>query len=96
MRNCLNDLTAKLVLKTMILFYLDFGSMCLTVRTMEDISTIQVLQNKALRFCLRVKNYSDLPTHELHLQLNVKPFDKRMQCFLLCTIYSNPKTPVVP
>ena len=51
MRNCLNDLAAKLVLKTMVLSYLDYGSMFLCVRTMEDISPIQVLQNKALRSC---------------------------------------------
>ena len=82
-RNCLNDLAAKLVLKTMVLSYLDYGSMFLSVRTIEDISTIQVLQNKALRSCLRVKNYVDVPSHELHLQLNVQPFDKRMQYFLL-------------
>ena len=47
-RNCLNDLAAKLVLKTMVFSYLDYGSMFLSVRTIEDISTIQVLQNKAL------------------------------------------------
>ena len=35
------------------------------------------------------KNYVDVPTHELHLQLNVQPFDKRMQYFLLCSIYRN-------
>ena len=99
-RNCLNDLAAKLVLKTMVLSYLDYGSMFLSVRTIEDISTIQVLQNKALRSCLRVKNYVDVPTHELHLQLNVQPFDERMQYFLLCSIYRNIKndflTPIVP
>ena len=99
-RNCLNDLAAKLVLKTMVLSYLDYGSMFLSVRTVEDISTIQVLQNKALRSCLRVKNYIDVPIHELHLQLNVQPFDKRMQYFLLCSIYRNIKneflTPIVP
>ena len=99
-RNCLNDLAAKLVLKTMVLSYLDYGSMFLSVRIFEDISTIQVLQNKALRSCLRVKNYVDVPTHELHLQLNVQPFDKRMQYFLLCSFYRNIKneflTPIVP
>ena len=78
----LNGLAAKLVLKTMVLSYLDYGSMFLSVRTIEDISTIQVLQNKALRSCLRVKNYVDVPTHDLHLQLNVQPFDERMQYFL--------------
>ena len=96
----LEDLAAKLVLKTMVLSYLDYGSMFLSVRTIEDISTIQVLQNKALRSCLRVKNYVDVPTHELHLQLNVQPFDKRIQYFLLCSIYRNIKndflTPIVP
>ena len=69
-------------------------------RTIEDISTIQVLQNKVLRSCLRVKKYIDVPTHELHLQLNIQPFDKRMQYFLLCSIYINIKieflTPIVP
>ena len=38
--------------------------------------------------------------HWLHLQLNVQPFDKRMQYFLLCSIYRNIKneflTPIVP
>ena len=74
--------------------------MILSVRTMEDISTIQVLQNKALRSCLWIKKYVDVPTHELHLQLNVQPFDKRMQYFLLCSIYWYIKSefliPVVP
>ena len=40
------------------------------------------------------------PIHELHRQLNVQPFDKRMQYFLLCSIYRNIKneflTPIVP
>ena len=84
----------------MVLSYLDYGSMLLCVRTMEDISTIQVLQNKALRSCLRKKNYVDVHTHEIHLQLNVQSFDKRMQSFLLCSIYRNIKSefllPVVP
>ena len=66
--------------------YLDYGSMFLSSRTMENISTIQVLQNKALRSCLRIKNYVDVPTYELHLQLNVQHFDKRMQYVLLCLI----------
>ena len=69
----------KLYLYRRVLSYLDYGSMFLSVRTVEDISTIQVLQNKALRSCLRVKNYIDVPIQELHLQLNVQPFDKRMQ-----------------
>ena len=90
----------KLVLKTMVLSHLDYGSMFLSVRTMEDISAIQVLQNKAGRSCLRITNYVDVPTHDLHLQLNVQPFDKRMQYFLLCSIYPNIKgeflIPVVP
>ena len=98
--NCLNDLAAKLVLKAMVLSYLDYGSMFLSVRTIEDISTIQVLQNKALRSCLKVTNYIDVPIHELHLELNVQPFDKRMQYFLLCSIYRKIKneflTPIVP
>ena len=66
----------------MVLSYLDYGSMFLCVRTMDDIYTIQVLQKKALRSCLRIKNYIDVLKHELHLQLNVQPFEKRMQYFL--------------
>ena len=65
----------KLVLKTMVLSYLDYDSMFLSVRIMEDISTFQELQNKAVRSCLWIKNYVDVPIHELHLQLNVQPFD---------------------
>ena len=58
----------------MVLSYLDYGSMFLSVRTIEDISTIQVLQNKAVRSCLRVKNYVDVPTHELPVfEINVSP-----------------------
>ena len=37
--------------------------MFLTVRTIDDISTVQVLQNKALRACLRIRNYMDVPVH---------------------------------
>ena len=70
------------------------------MRTIEDISKIQVLQNKALRSCLRVKNYIDVPTHELHLQFNVQPFDKRMKYCIVCSIYRNIKndflTTIVP
>ena len=99
-RNCLNDFAAKSILKSMVLSYLDYGSMFLTVRTLDDISSIQVLQNKALRACLRIRNYMDVPVYELHLRLNVQPYDKRMQYFLLCSIYRNIKsgylTPVVP
>ena len=35
--NCLNDLATKLVLKTMVLSYLDYGSMFLLVRTIEEV-----------------------------------------------------------
>ena len=90
-RNCLNDFAEKLILKTMVLSYLDYGSMFLTVRTIDDISTVQVLQNKALRACLRIRNYMDVPVHEIHLRLNVQPYDKRMQYFLLFSIYRNIK-----
>ena len=84
----------------MVLSYLVYGSMFLTVRTIDDISTVQVLQNKALRACLRIRNYMDVPVHEIHLRLNVQPYDKRMQYFLLCSIYRNIKNvfliPMVP
>ena len=99
-QNNLTDLAAKSILKTMVLSYLDYGSLFLTVRTLDDISSIQILQNKSLRTCLRIKNYVDISVYELHLRLNVQPFDKRMQYFLLCSIYRNIKSgsnvPVVP
>ena len=84
----------------MVLSYLDYGSMFLTVRTLDDISNVQISQNKALRACLHVRNYIDVPVHELHLELNVQPFDKRLQYFLLCSIYRNIENgflvPIVP
>ena len=99
-RYCLNDLSAKMILKSMVLSYLDYGSMFFTVRTIEDIANVQILQNKALRACLRIKNYMEVPVHELHLRLNVQPYDKRMQYFLMCSIFRNIKNgfliPVVP
>ena len=99
-RYCLNDLSAKLILKSMVLSYLDYGSLFFTVRTMEDIATVQILQNKALRTCLRIKKYIEVPVYELHLRLNVQPYDKRMQYFLMSSIYRNIKnsflTPVIP
>ena len=61
-RNCLNDFAAKLILKTMVLPYLDYGTMFLTVCTVDDISTVQVLQNKALRY---IRNYMDVPVHDI-------------------------------
>ena len=99
-RNNLNDMAAKSILKAMVLTYLDYGSLVLTIRPMEDILTIQGIQNKLLRACLRIKNYVDTPVYELYLRLNVQPFDKRMQYFLLCSIYRNIRSgslkPVVP
>ena len=84
----------------MVLSYLDYGSLFFTVRTMEDIGTVQILQNNALRACLRIKKYIEVPVYELHLRLNVQPYDKRMQYFLMCSIYRNIKksflTPVIP
>ena len=61
--------------------------MFLTVSTLDDISSIQLLQNKALRACLRIRNYMDVPVHEMHLEMNVQPYDKRMQYFLLSSVY---------
>ena len=93
-------MTLQLILKTMVLSYLDYGSMFLTVRTLDDILSIQVLQNKALRACLRIRNYMDVPVHDMHLEMNVQPYDKRMQYFLLCSVYRNIKSgylvPIVP
>ena len=84
----------------MVLSYLNYGSMFLAVRTIDDISTVQVLQNIALRACLHIRNDMDVPVHEIHLRLNVQPYDKRMQYFLLCSIYRNIKNgfliPMVP
>ena len=86
----------------MFLSYLDYGSMFLTVHTLDDILSIQVLQNKALRACLRIRNYMymDVPVHEMHLEMNVQPYDKRMQYFLLCSVYRNIKSgylvPIAP
>ena len=39
------------------------GLMLLAVHTLEDISTIQILQNKSLRSCLRIRYYIDVPTY---------------------------------
>ena len=39
-RNNLTDLAAKAILKTIVLSYLDYGSLFLTVRTLDDISSI--------------------------------------------------------
>ena len=36
----MNDFAAKSILKTMVLSYLDYGSMFLTVRTLDDIFSI--------------------------------------------------------
>ena len=87
--NGLNNLSAKRVLPSMVLSYFDYGSIFFTVHTLDDISNVQILQNKALRACLCVRNYFDVSVHELHLDLNVQPFDKRMQYFLLCSIIRN-------
>ena len=84
----------------MVLSYLDYGSMFLSVGTIEDISTTQVLQNKALRSCLNVK-ITWMNLHMSCISNQIFPlFDKRMQYFLLCLIYQNIKneflTPIVP
>ena len=54
----------------------------------------------ALRACLLVRNYIDVSVHELHLDLNVQLFGKRMQYFLLCSMYRNIENgflvPIVP
>ena len=76
----------------MVLSQLDYGLLFLTVRTLDDISSIQVLQNKTLRACLHIRNYMDVPVHEMHLEMNVQPYDKRMQYFSLCSVYRNIKS----
>ena len=84
----------------MVLSYLDYGAMFLTVCTLDDIAIIQILRNEALHTCLRINNYMDVPVYKLYLQLNVQPYDKSMQYFLMCSIYYNIKnvflTPVIP
>ena len=47
-------------------------------------TNIQILQNKVLHACLRIKNNMDVSVYELHLRLNVQPYDKCMQYFLMC------------
>ena len=34
-----------------------------------------------------IRNYMGVPVHEFHLRLNVQPYDKHMEYFLLCSVY---------
>ena len=51
----LNNFAAKQVLKSMVLSYLDYESMLLITRTIAAINDLQIMQNKALRTCLKVR-----------------------------------------
>ena len=74
--------------------------MFLTTRTIAEINDLQIMQNKALRTCLKVRQNTEVHVSDLHIELQVQPYDRRIQHFLLCTIYrlidSGIIKPIVP
>ena len=66
-----------LLFKTMLLPYLDYGTVFLTKITVAQHARLQVLQNNSLRICFNVNNPQEVHVKELHSRAKVLPLELR-------------------
>ena len=78
-RNHMNKTTAKLLLKTMLLPYIDNSSVFLSGISYFEQKKLQILQNIGIRVSLNVKDPMSVSVKNIHLQVDVLPIDLRRQ-----------------
>ena len=76
-RNNMNVSTALIVLKAMIIPYIDNSTLFLSNIRLFDQKRLQILQNIAIRVCFKVKDPTDISIKKLHQRANVLPTDLR-------------------
>ena len=75
-----------LIFKSVFIGVLDYGSIFVSSIPEEMKEDIQILQNNALRCCLNILDPKDANVLELHRQVNVQLFKRRMITNLLLCI----------
>ena len=85
--------TALSVYKTCILPTLEYCSFILDSATVKDQQQLQVLQNRGLRECLKIRNPLDISEDDLHKECNIAKLSKRRDTQLLCFVHKLSKNP---
>ena len=86
-RISLDQDSALLVFKSMVLPYFDYGCIFLTSLPTVCYTKLQVYCNIALRICFKIKNPMDCPVKELYKRANLLPLDLRRIYFQLTTCH---------
>ena len=86
-RNFINEKTALIVMKAMILPYMDNSTIFLSGIRLFDQKRLQILQNIALRLCFNIRDPTEISVKELHTKANVLPLDLRRNYLQAITCY---------
>ena len=70
--------TATLILKAMLLPFIDYNSVFFSGRNNEQ-KKIQILQNIAIRICLKIKDPMSISVKDIHTNVNVLSVDLRRE-----------------
>ena len=92
LRRYVNLKSAEIIFKTMILPYFDFADIFNEATTVQILSKLQRLQNRALRIVTQSKA-TDISTKDLHLSMNVTPLRLRREHHLMNFMYKGAEIP---
>ena len=92
LRRYVNLKSAETIFKTMILPYFDYADIFYEATTVQNLSKLQRLQNRALRIVTQSKA-TDISTKDLHLSVNVTPLRLRSEHHLMNFMYKRAEIP---
>ena len=73
------------ICKTMLLPVMDYGGLFLTMCTKKELDDLQIIQNNALRCCLKVQDPRDIHLIEMHDITHISfTDDRRLKQLLMC------------
>ena len=92
LRRYVNLKSAEIIFKTMILPYFDYADIFYEATTVQNLSKLQRLQNRALRIVTQSKA-TDISTKDLQLSMNVTPLRLRREHHLMNFMYKRAEIP---
>ena len=76
-RSCFDDDISVIILKSMLLPYIDSSILFLSGIAFTEQKRLQVLQNTALRVCFKIHDPTEITIKELHEKAGIMPIDLR-------------------
>ena len=95
-RKFLTESAAILIMKTMILPYLDMGNCFLTGVKVKETNRLETLLNASIRVAYCINRPVDITRYDLHCRAKILPLHYRRTYFLLTTVYRLIQTNCIP